>query len=505
MNTYKVIGDDGRQYGPADLATIRAWVADGRIAPTTLILGTGTTEWKAASAFPELGLSESGIPASVRRVAPASPGITRPRPLANGRFETIRPPPGSRIASAFASLEGVLIALAVVAGALFVTKQRSADTLPTPPVIFRSSEHKPAAAPSVSARSLMEQRARHAVGQGDADAQYRLAIEFARGTGGVKRDYAEAAKWYRKAADQGHTEAQYELGRLYAQGLGVPRNYSDAAKSYLLAAEKGHVAAQHFLGHLYANGQGLETAYLEAPEGPSREQGQALARERALQNDYVEATKWWRKAAHEGDAGAQSDLGWLYTHGRGVETNYVEAAKWYRKSAEQGNSISQHWLGHIYLSGNGVDKDEVEAFKWFRQAAEKGSIAAQGDLGRMYASARGVEQNSEEAIKWYRKAAEAGIPAIQNDFAWMLATSTNASLRDGGLALQFAQKAVTTTQRRNAAFLDTLAAAHAEAGNFEKATAIQAEAIALVSDPNSRQDYTSRLKLYQTKTPYRQP
>jgi tetratricopeptide (TPR) repeat protein len=187
-----------------------------------------------------------------------------------------------------------------------------------------------------------------------------------------------------------------------------------------------------------------------------------------------------------------------------VETNYIEAARWYRKSAEQGNPIAQHWLGHVYLSGRGVAKDETEAFKWFREAAENGNIAAQSDLGRLYATGRGVEQNSAEAIKWCRKSAEAGLPSVQNGFAWMLATSTNASLRNGPLAVTFAEKAVTATRRRYASFLDTLAAAYAEAGEFEKAVAIQNEAITLLKDAASKQDYTSRLRLYEAKTPYRE-
>jgi TPR repeat protein len=212
----------------------------------------------------------------------------------------------------------------------------------------------------------------------------------------------------------------------------------------------------------------------------------------------------YRKAAEQGDAEAQSRLGDLYANGIGVGRDYGEAAMWYRKSAEQGNPNGQHWLGHCYLTGRGVGKDETEALKWFREAANNGNIAAQRDLGGLYATGRGVEQNSAEAIKWYRKAAEAGLPSAQNDFAWMLATSTDASLRNGLLAVTFAEKAVTATRRSDASFLDTLAAAYAEAGDFEKAVAIQNEAVTLLKDAASKQDYTSRLRLYEAKTPYRE-
>jgi len=501
MNTYKVIGNDGREYGPTDLATVRAWVAEGRVAPFTLIQASGTTEWKAALAFPELGMKAPGSPPLLPG-ATTSPGPTSPTQSAKLKPKTTPHSPGSRVLWVISALVAVLIVFVVVARVRLATQEKSPPTLASRPMVPPPpAERSPATVPAESARSLGEQRDRQAAEQGDAEAQHRLGMLYARGSG-VKQDYGEAARWYRKAADLGHTQAQYELGRLYAQGLGVPRNDTEAAKWYRLAAEKEYAPAQHFLGHLYASGKGLETAYLEAPEPPPKEQEQASRGQPGSRSDYAEAAKWWRKAADQGDAGAQSDLGWLYTYGRGVETNYPEAAWWYRKSAGQGNPIAQHWLGHIYLSGSGVDKDEAEAFEWFRQAAEKGNVAAQGDLGRLYAVGRGVEQDSVEAIKWYRKAAEAGIPSIQNDFAWMLATSTNASLRNGALALEFAQKAVAATRRSNAGFVDTLAAAHAEAGDFEKAVAIQKEAIALLSDTNSKQDYTSRLRLYEAKIPY---
>jgi TPR repeat protein len=490
VKTYKVIGNDGQEYGPADLATIRAWVAEGRIAASTRVQAVGTTEWKPASAFPELG---AGVPTNP------------PPPLPQARKSpgsTLTTSPASKpVPSVVFLLVAVPVALVIVAAVMIFIGSNSRNTQTSSPPNAQMSW--PAIVPPSPVRSLEDQPYRKAAEQGDAEAQSRLGDLYAKGIG-VGRDYGEAAKWYRKAADLGHTRAQYELVRLYAQGLGVARDYSEAAKWCRLAAEKGYIPAQHFLGHLYASGRGLETEYLEAPEPQPTAPERATSAQRNVQSDYAEAAKWWRKAADQGDAAAQSDLGWLYTSGQGVEPNYAEAAAWFRKSAEQGNPNGQHWLGHCYLSGRGVGKDETEAFKCFREAANNGNIAAQGDLGRLYATGRGVEQNSAEAIKWYGKAAEVGLPSAQNDFAWMLATSTNASLRNGLLAVTFAERAVTATRRRDASFLDTLAAAYAEAGDFEKAEAIQNEAITLLKDAASKQDYTARLRLYEAKTPYRE-
>ena len=65
---------------------------------------------------------------------------------------------------------------------------------------------------------------------------------------GVAQDYAEAVKWYRKAAEQGYTYAQYNLGYCYAKGQGASLDYSEAVKWYKKAAEQGDARAQNMLG-----------------------------------------------------------------------------------------------------------------------------------------------------------------------------------------------------------------------------------------------------------------
>ena len=57
---------------------------------------------------------------------------------------------------------------------------------------------------------------------------------------GVPQDYKQAVKWYTKAAEQGNAEAQYNLALVYANGQGVPQDYKQAAKWYTKAAEQGN-------------------------------------------------------------------------------------------------------------------------------------------------------------------------------------------------------------------------------------------------------------------------
>ena len=71
-----------------------------------------------------------------------------------------------------------------------------------------------------------------------AEDAFKKAFEFLN-----QENYAEAAKWFRKAAEQGDDKAQHNLGVSYAQGQGVPQDYTEAVKWYRKAAEQGHADA----------------------------------------------------------------------------------------------------------------------------------------------------------------------------------------------------------------------------------------------------------------------
>lgn len=78
--------------------------------------------------------------------------------------------------------------------------------------------------------------------QGLADAQFNLGLKYDKGEG-VPQDYAEAAKWFYKAAEQGYAKAQFNLGLMYYKGLGVPQDYSEAYVWSSLAAADGNESA----------------------------------------------------------------------------------------------------------------------------------------------------------------------------------------------------------------------------------------------------------------------
>ena len=74
--------------------------------------------------------------------------------------------------------------------------------------------------------------------QGHADAQYNLGVCLDNGEG-VTEDKAEAVSWYRKAAEQGHAWAQYNLGVHLERGEGVTEDKAEAALWYRKASEQG--------------------------------------------------------------------------------------------------------------------------------------------------------------------------------------------------------------------------------------------------------------------------
>lgn len=98
--------------------------------------------------------------------------------------------------------------------------------------------------------------------------------------------------------------------------------------------------------------------------------------------DDEQAVNSLLKAAEQGDAVAQNNLGFDYDNGYGVKKNYIEAFKWYSIAAEQGNADAQRHLGDVYYYGYfpNVKEDTEEGCKLWRKAAVQGDAKAQKRL-----------------------------------------------------------------------------------------------------------------------------
>jgi TPR repeat protein len=161
---------------------------------------------------------------------------------------------------------------------------------------------------------------------------------------------------------EGHPE-RIDLNRTpqddYAEGMRVydqQKDYAKAAKLFRKAAEAGNASAQFELGLIYDDGKGVA-------------------------QDYKQAMAWYEKAAAQGNAPAQYNLGVLY--GQGVEQDYKKALELYEKAAKQGFTKVQVNLGILYVEGQGTAQDNVEAYKWWALARENGSDDAKSNLEKL--------------------------------------------------------------------------------------------------------------------------
>ena len=236
----------------------------------------------------------------------------------------------------------------------------------------------------------------------------------------------------RAQAEQGNAEALYNLGFMYANGEGVPQDDAEARVWYRRAAEQGHVQAQ-----LNVGGEPVDDS-IKAERVTESEPEELSLIVGAQQEDIDEL----RTRAEAGDAEAQNDLGVIYDNGNVLPQNLVQAAAWYRKAAEQGDSRAQANLGFMYATGRGVPRNDVEAVAWYRKGAAQGHRVSKSFLDRMYEGRRGVSEDDAEFIEWL-SAAEGqdnagGEPvddSVKAEFAILRVAVWDDGLAAGGTAL----------------------------------------------------------------------
>lgn len=127
--------------------------------------------------------------------------------------------------------------------------------------------------------------------------------------------------------------------------------------------------------------------------------------------DYPRAIISFRKAAEQGNAGAQVNLGSLYAEGKGVARDYKQAVMWFQMAAAQGYAAGQVSVGFMYEEGHGVAKDYKQAAYWYEKAAAQRDVIAQSMLFSLYSD--GVGKDNVEAHKWASIAASNGMPALR--------------------------------------------------------------------------------------------
>lgn len=157
-----------------------------------------------------------------------------------------------------------------------------------------------------------------AAAKGHADSQFELGKLYYFGLSGVAPNGQEAVRWLKSAEAQPSLKARHRafsqmlLATCFTTGLGVAKDDAEAARWFRKAAESGDHLAEYRLGLCYLNGTGVP------------------------QNDR-EASFWFLKAANAGETDAQIKLADVYSSGRGVPQDYIAAYKWYNVAAAKGN------------------------------------------------------------------------------------------------------------------------------------------------------------------------
>lgn len=201
-----------------------------------------------------------------------------------------------------------------------------------------------------------------------------------------KQEFAAAMKM----AEAGDAVAQNDVGKRYADGVGVPEDITKASAWYQKAAEQGHARAQSKVALMYWWGKGVP-------------------------NDKGKAIEWWQKAVAQGDAEGQGALGTIYRRGVNVPKDIVKGIELVQMAVAQGDANGQIELGIMYLLGEDMPKDEAKAVQLFLKAAEQGSAPAQSKVAGMYRRGLGVPVDEAKAFEWEQKAAAQGYADSQHE------------------------------------------------------------------------------------------
>lgn len=226
--------------------------------------------------------------------------------------------------------------------------------------------------------------------EGDARAEYYLGIMYLNGLG-MPEDNTQGAIWLQRSALHNDTEAQFKLGRLFIAGQKVELNIDQGIRWLLSAASNQHAGAQFNLGLLH----------------------------------------------QQGKVPLSSDLMAVYEQSISEVSNYHQAASWYQEAVKLGHGAAQNNLATLYLLGRGIEQSDAQALKLYTAAAHQGVIDAQYNLALLFEQGRGTVLDLQQALFWHGKAADQGyFPSQQRlPLLEMKIVSSNTSLALFGTVL----------------------------------------------------------------------
>lgn len=265
----------------------------------------------------------------------------------------------------------------------------------------------------------------------DWSADYRQARLYLFGSNDVERDFEKALHLFLREAQSGNALAMYDLGRMYADGLGMDADAEQSAEWY----------GKAFRAFCALEPKGSkQTTYLQYRIGKMYDAGLGT------QQNYAKAAQWYEKAVAADHKCAEYSLAGLYARGNGVEQDLVRAFDLYHRSADQGNPYACYELAKMLREGVGTSSDPKAAEQYF-QFAFQGFSELEADapddkleyrLGQMLHTGTGTEQDDAAAEALFEKSASAGNVYAQYALAmlWL-----HDDTKDVGKAVELLEKA----------------------------------------------------------------
>lgn len=201
---------------------------------------------------------------------------------------------------------------------------------------------------------------------------------------GVEKNLDKASNLYKKSSNSNLSETNNSIGTMYFDS----EDYIRAYKFYKEASQEGNMYAQYNLGYLYLNGLGVE-------------------------QNYKEAAIWFAKSAYQGYSSAQNDLGVLYNLGKHTNRDISLAIEWFTKASNQDDENAQENLAYIFNNEKGFI-NKKEAARLFTILAKKGDINAMYELSLLYRKGEGFEKNKTKADYWETRAIKNGFELPEN-------------------------------------------------------------------------------------------
>ena len=177
------------------------------------------------------------------------------------------------------------------------------------------------------------------------------------------------------------------------------------------------------------------------------------------------------------------------------------------KAASTNDANAAYMLAREYLTGRDVPRNPSLAAEWFERAAKAKHAVASLWLSELHAKGIGVRRDIKRAEQMLQDALSGAKLKDKNLFSWTLSVAQDEQLRNSTLAIRVLEPALAAEKEKPPAYLDTLAAAYADHGEFDKAVATQLEALQAARRKWSAEAAATleqRLALYRSGKAYRE-